>query len=182
MPDQDPSQPTPFTEDFGDVAVALGIHPKVLRGERARLLVEGADFEYQGNRCVLTGAAVEKLRASVRSESPPAAPEALPPPEPTPIVENAAPAAVALPSGLRRARVVSRLRDFGGPARQHFPNPRVIEVEFCDENGGRAFVRVSHSRHYAPRMKNGEPMELDVTLKGGRWEASGRAPRFTGRW
>lgn len=182
MPDQDPSQPVPFTEDCGDVAVAFGIHPKVLRDLRRELLVEGVDFEFRANRCFLSASAAEKLRAVIVSEAARGVYDVVEAPIAPTAAENAPLAVQEAALGPRRARVVSRLRDFGGPVRQHFPNPRVIEVEFCDEKGGRAFVRVAHSRHYAPRMKNGEPMELDVAWKGGRWEASGRAPRFTGRW
>ena len=51
-----------------------------------------------------------------------------------------------------------------------------------DDGGGKAFARVSHSRNYAPRLRNGDPMVVDVVWDGTRWEVSGRAPRFPGRW
>lgn len=182
MPDQDPSQPVPFTEDCGDVAVAFGIHPKVLRDLRRDLLVEGVDFEFRANRCFLSAPAAEKLRAVIVAEPARGLSDAAEAPIAPPAAENAPPAGQEAALGRRKARVVSRLRDFGGLWRQHFPNPRVIEVEFADEKGGRAFVRVSHSRNYAQRTRTGDPMELEVVWRGSRWEASGRAPRYPGRW
>lgn len=175
MPDPDP---TPFTEDLGDVALALGLHPKQMRTERSRLLVEGAEFEYRSNRCFLSPAGVEKLRAALlqgaentsgRSDGPAAS-------------ENAAKPRQEAAFAIRKARVVSRIRDFGRPDRQHFQNPRVIQVEFLDGAGEKAFARVSHSRNYAPRLRNGDPMVVDVVWDGTRWEVGGRSPRFPGRW
>jgi hypothetical protein len=167
---------------MAEVSTRLGIPVTKLRALRTAVLAEGPDFRFEGSRTLLTPAGVEKLRGHLGlTEAPDAASlqdtEAVTPPKPISTVQESASTSAVT----KKARVISIPRWFGN-ARQHYPNAAVIRVEFLDEPGVAVFARVRHSQNYAPRLRNGEAMILEVGLVQGRWEALGRAPRFPGRW
>lgn len=190
----DPIPPTEFTVDMGDVCLALGIHPKQVRKLRRQHLVDGADFLHVANRCVFRPAAVEKLCALVRGAGAIARENAaeggdsgkLVPPVLAPVAARRSMIGWPLPGHrveeIHEAQVVSRLRDFGGLSRQHFPNPRVIRAAFLNDPSVVVFVRVGHSRNYAPKTQKGAPMVVRLRWTDDRWEAVGRDPRFPGKW
>lgn len=77
--------------------------------------------------------------------------------------------------------VVSHPRAYPDGVR-HFPNPRVILARRT--NGDVVSVRVAASRHFTPRLTNGDPMVLRARRSGWPpfWSLVGRLPRWPGRW
>lgn len=149
--------------DLAEVAVALGLTVPRLRELRRTLLVEGEDYRFVSNRTLILPRGSEKLRAHLHLA------------DPSPVEAPAA----ATP---KKARVLSHARDLGGGVRKHFPNATVIRCELVDAPGCPVFVRVKHSQNYSPKLRNGDPMMVEVEERDGRWVALGRAPRFPGKW
>jgi len=179
-------EPTTFTVPQSAISVELGIAAPTLRKMRSASLAEGVDWITDGNQVLYTEAAREKLRAQIHGAQPPETPRDESPAVTTRVEAEtqpqAQPASQPSPENVSRVRVMSQARDING-RRQHFPNPRVIRAEHLTDVEPRlAWVRVSHSRNYARRTNSGEEMILDVQLIDGLWHASGRAPRFPGRW
>lgn len=160
--DKDPS-PTPTGTDMADLAIALGISAGQMRKWRREILTEGEDFTFAGNRTLVTPAGAEKLRAALGL---PQAPEATP--APTTLL----------------ARVVSRPRVIRGARRFHYPNAAVISCAVPGrEDLGVFQVRVRSSENYAPILRSGAPMMLEIAQDAaGQWRATGRAPRRPGQW
>lgn len=156
-PESKPTEPV----DAGDLALSLGITVSHLRKLRRQELVEGPDWVRIGNSVLIQPEGVEKLRVAIGLEA-----------------ENAPPAA---PPAALKAVVVSSPRAFEG-VRKHFPNAGIIRCAI-EGSGELVWVRVRSSSNYFPRLRNGDPMTLDVQQQpDGRWQALGRAPRFPARW